>query len=134
MTYGKAKWLIYTVLVGLIPFMARLFIYLSLKEKNINLLLHETDFVVFGLILHIANINELEHFESEDKTWKTVHNGLSIIFITVYAILFGLSCINSASPEILEKSAMIWSSLILSTISFLISYSIFDRISKLSSV
>ena len=81
MAYGKAKWLIYTVLVGLIPFMARSFVYLSLKDKDVYLLFHEADFVVFGLVLHITNINELEHYESDEKPWKTIQNGISIIFI-----------------------------------------------------
>ena len=134
MTYRKAKWLIYTVLVGLIPFIARLFIYLTLKEKNIEFLLNESDFIIFGLVLHITTINELEHFESDNKSWKTVQNGLSLIFIIVYAIIFGLSCIDSVNPGIFEKSAMVWSSILLSFISLLISYSTCDRISKLSSV
>ena len=134
MTYRKAKWLIYTVLVGLIPFIARLFIYLTLKEKNIEFLLNESDFIIFGLVLHITTINELEHFESDNKSWKTVQNGLSLIFIIVYAIIFGLSCIDSVNPGIFEKSAMVWSSILLSFISLSISYSTCDRISKLSSV
>ena len=134
MTYRKAKWLIYTVLVGLIPFIARLIIYLSLKDKNIEFLLHEVDFIMFGLILHITTINELEHFESDDKPWKTVQNGLSIIFIIAYAVIFGLSCIHSVNPEMFEKPVMIWSSISLSLISLLISYSTCDRISKLSLV
>lgn len=134
MTYRKAKWLIYTVLVGLVPFIARLIIYLALKEKNIEFLLHETDFIIFGLILHITTINELEHFELDDKPWKTVQNGLSIIFIIVYAVIFSLSCIHSVNPGMFEKNSMIWSSISLSFISLLISYSTCDRISKLSLV
>ena len=132
MTYRKAKWLIYTVLVGLIPFIARLIIYLSLKDKNIEFLLHEVDFIMFGLVLHITTINELEHFESDDKPWKTIQNGLSIIFIILYAVIFGLSCIYSVNSEMFEKNTMVYSSILLSLISLLISYSACDRISKLS--
>ena len=134
MTYRKTKWIIYTVLVGLIPFFARTFVYLFLKEKSIEFLLQETDFVVFGLILHITNINELEHFESNDKTWKTIQNGTSIIFIAIYGLIFGTSCISAVNPEMFEKDVMIFSSMILSIASFLISYSIFDRMSKMDSV
>lgn len=134
MTYRKTKWFVYTVLVGLIPLLARVFVYLFLQETNIEFLFHETDLVIFGLILHITNINELEHLESENKAWKTVQNGISIFFIVMYAVIFSSSCISSVNPGMFNKSMMWWSSLILSVVSFLVSYSIFDRVSKSSIV
>ena len=134
MTYRKTKWFVYTVLVGLIPLLARVFVYLFLQETNIDFLFHETDLVIFGLILHITNINELEHLESEDKAWKTIQNGISIFFIVMYAVIFSSSCISSVNPGMFNKSMMWWSSLILSVVSFLVSYSIFDRVSKSSIV
>ena len=134
MTYRKTKWFVYTVLVGLIPLLARVFVYLFLQETNIDFLFHETDLVIFGLILHITNINELEHLESEDKAWKTIQNGISIFFIVMYAVIFSSSCIGSVNPGMFNKSMMWWSSLILSVVSFLVSYSIFDRVSKSSIV
>jgi len=84
MDYKKAKWLIYTVLVGMLPIIFRILIYMIMKEKKIALIMHESDFVAFGLILHITNLNELEHIKIDDKSWKTIQNGISIIFISGY--------------------------------------------------
>ncbi len=47
-----------------------------------------SDFVAFGLILHISNINEIEHFNDNEKSWKTIQNGISIGFISLYSVLF----------------------------------------------
>ena len=59
----KIKWLIYTVLVGLIPILSRLLIWLVTKEGTVEML-NASDFVAFGLVLHISNINEIEHISS----------------------------------------------------------------------
>ena len=42
------------------------------------------DFIAFGLVLHISIINELEHLSPAHQTWKTVNNGISVIFIALY--------------------------------------------------
>lgn len=54
----KIKWLIYTVLVGLIPIMSRLLVWLVSNKVGIEIL-NASDFVAFGLVLHISNINEI---------------------------------------------------------------------------
>ena len=46
------------------------------------------DFIMFGLILHSSNINEVEHFDYSEKRWKTMLNGTSIAFIVFYTVLF----------------------------------------------
>ncbi|AFJ43528.1 hypothetical protein [Francisella orientalis] len=67
----KIKWLIYTVLVGLIPILSRLIVWLVTKKGSVSLF-SPSDFVAFGLVLHISNINEIEHFSGIQKEWKTV--------------------------------------------------------------
>ncbi len=66
----KTKWLIYTVLVGLLPILSRLLVWAVTKEGSINIF-SPSDFVAFGLVLHISNINEIEHFTNVEKEWKT---------------------------------------------------------------
>jgi len=63
MTDKKTKWLIYTVLVGLIPILSRLLVWLVTNTGTVNIL-SPSDFVIFGLVLHISNINEIEHFSN----------------------------------------------------------------------
>ena len=134
MVYNKTKWFFYTVAVGLIPFITRLIVFIFLKDRNLDLLLNEMDFVTFGLIMHISNINELEHFSSHDKSWKTRHIGISILFIVIYGVIFGTSCVSVIVPDLFDRDMMVLSSLILGVTSFLIGYSLYDRMSKLRSV
>lgn len=126
----KIKWLIYTVLVGLIPIISRLIAWAVTKEGSVNLL-SPSDFVAFGLVLHISNINEIEHFSGVEKEWKTAQNGISIAFIAFYSVLFALTLIGDS---IVDVAAITICTIILSLVSFFISYSVYDRISKVNSI
>lgn len=124
----KIKWLIYTVLVGLIPILSRLIVWLVTKEGSVNLF-SPSDFVAFGLVLHISNINEIEHFAGIEREWKTAQNGISIAFIAFYSVLFALTLIGE---NIVDVTAITICTMVLSIVSFLISYSVYDRVSKAS--
>ena len=124
----KTKWLIYTVLVGLIPVIARLFIWLVTKEGSVDIFA-ASDFIVFGLVLHISNINEIEHFSAQKEQWKTIQNGGSIAFIAFYSILFA---INLIGERIVDVEAITKCAIGLSVVSFFISYSVYDKVSKAS--
>jgi hypothetical protein len=124
----KIKWLIYTVLVGLIPIMSRLLVWLVANKTNIEML-SASDFVAFGLVLHISNINEIEHLEQNDKSWKTIHNGISITFIALYSVLLATFLLGSTQPNLIDVKAIKAASIILSIVSLFISYSVYYRIS-----
>lgn len=124
----KVKWLIYTVLVGLLPILSRFIVWLVTKEDTVELL-SPSDFVAFGLVLHISNINEIEHFLNVGKEWKTVQNGTSIVFIAFYSVLFAITLIGD---NIVDLKAITHCTILLSFVSFLISYSVYDRVSKLT--
>jgi hypothetical protein len=125
----KVKWLVYTVAVGLIPIVSRFLIWLIIRNKTINLL-SASDFISFGLVLHISNINEIEHF-TLNKSWKTIQNGVSIIFISFYGLLFSLVLI-SENNDIFDKNILVFCTIFLAAISLLLSYSVYDRLSSLS--
>lgn len=117
----KIKWLIYTVLVGLIPVIARMVAWGVTKSGMVDFVT-ASDFVAFGLVLHISNINEIEHLQSVDESWKTKQNGCSIIFIALYSVMFTFGLIGD---KIIDKMPMLICSIILSVISFLLSYSVY---------
>lgn len=127
----KIKWLMYTVLVGLIPVGSRLLIWAISQDRNTELF-NAADFVVFGLILHISNINEIEHFQDNQKSWKTIQNGTSIAFIAWYGILFAAYLLGQSNPGLIDTSATRYVAMGFSGISFLLSFSIYNRISKAS--
>lgn len=127
----KIKWLIYTVLVGMIPILSRFLVWGVTTPGTVSLLT-ATDFIAFGLILHISNINEIEHLDDKNKSWKTIQNGTSIAFIALYSVLFTLILLTEGVPGIVDITAIKICTIFLATISFLISFSVYHRISKVS--
>lgn len=126
----KIKWLIYTVLVGLIPILSRLLVWQTMTNYSVDAFC-ATDFVAFGLVLHISNINEIGYIQSIDKTWKTLQSGASIIFVVFYGVLFALALVAEKNSSIFNVVTINRIIFVLSGLSFLISYSVYDRISKL---
>lgn len=125
----KIKWLIYTVLVGLIPIISRFIVWCVTKPDSVKII-SPSDFIAFGLVLHISNINEIEHIIEIEKGWKTAQNGISISFIAFYSVLFALTLIEG---NIVNISAITYCTIILALVSFGISYSVYDRLSKAGS-
>ncbi|NMW21742.1 MAG: hypothetical protein HKK67_08950 [Chlorobiaceae bacterium] len=130
MTDKKTKWLIYTVLVGLLPGLCRVLAWIVTNSGIVNIL-SPSDFVAFGLVLHISNINEVEHLGDEERDWKTVQNGISITFITFYSVLYTLTLVPDKVVDIMK---MTYCSGVLAIVSFLISYSVYDRIASIEKV
>lgn len=127
----KIKWLMYTVLVGLIPVGSRLLIWVISQDRNKEVF-SAADFVAFGLILHISNINEIEHLQDNQKSWKTIQNGTSIAFISWYGVLFAAYLLGQSNPELIDAGTTRNVTIAFSIISFLLSFSVYDRISKVS--
>lgn len=126
----KIKWLIYTVLVGLIPIISRFLVW-GVTQSGIVNVLAASDFIAFGLVLHISNINEIEHLSDFDKSWKTVQNGTSILFIALYSVLFCLTMLSESVPKFVDSKVIKVCVIALAFISFSISFSIFHRISSI---
>jgi len=129
----KTKWLIYTVLIGLIPFLIRTFVFLFDKTATIDYWINETDFIVLGLVLNLTNINELEDKDFEDKIWKTRNIGFSVISIALFSAILAIVTysdfkINPDLNKIVVKSCSIG----LALISFIFSYSIYNRLNTIN--
>jgi hypothetical protein len=88
---NKTRWLIYTVIIGLIPIFVRFCVASTGNKFDLNYCFNLTDVVSFGLMLNLTNINELESHDIENKRWKTIAIGLSVILIILFAIFLGLA-------------------------------------------
>ena len=130
MANRNVKWIVYTVVVGLIPALMRLLLWVVTQNHRVPLL-NATDFIIFGLVLHISNINEIEHFHSDQQWWKTIHNGSSILFIVMYAVLFACQTLGQTNPELISATAVLMFTLPLSAVSLLLSISVYYRLSKM---
>lgn len=127
MQSAKTKWLAYTVLVGLIPICSRLLVWLVTKEGSVEPFAPQ-DFIAFGLVLHISNINEIEHLVSADRAWKTTQNTVSAFFIAIHGVLF---CSTLIGGDAINQQAIMYCVAVIALVSLAISYSLFTRISKI---
>jgi hypothetical protein len=132
MKFSKSKWLAYTFLVGLIPVLTRLLAWTTTTAGTVNPLA-APDFVAFGLVLHISVINELEHLPAKERDWKTIQNGTSLIFITLYSALYAVTIIGERSVNLVDATVMLRSSIAFAIVSSLLSLAVFHRLSKLNS-
>lgn len=119
------KWMFYTVVVGLIPIIVRLFVCLITNNNSMNLLV-PSDIIVFGLVLHISTLNEIEHFENEDN-WKTKQIGVSIIFMILYSILMASALFSEIQPTLIDMTVLLYCSVSMAMVSLLLTSSVFDR-------
>lgn len=130
MRTNRSKWLAYTVLVGLIPIFARFLVWLVTKEGTVAPFSPQ-DFIAFGLVLHVSNINEMEHFLTADRAWKTTMNGVSICFIAIHGVLFALTLIGG---DAIDEQAIMYCVGFITAVSLMISYHLFHRIAKVLSI
>lgn len=126
----RIKWLAYTVLVGVIPIGSRFLIWL-VSNSNTMPLFNPADFVAFGLVLHISNINEIEHIRAKNYNWKTMQNGISLAFIVFYGVLYALTVMSDASPGYINIESIRNSVMVLCLVSLFLSYSVFHRVSMI---
>ena len=102
------------------PATLRLLIWLTSSNRSIDPL-SAVDFILFGLVLQISNINEMEHFDGYASSWKTITNVVAICFITLYGGLYATYLIEGATVELLVAS------ITMGILSFLISLIVHTR-------
>lgn len=116
------NWLVYTCLIGLIPVISRIFVWMTSNSGVAPIAI--SDLVAFGLVLHSSNIQEVSTSNNIDPRWSAVHNGFSVVFLVLYSLILFTTI--SSAPN-LNDNALMKSCLVLSFVSFLISLSIFYR-------
>lgn len=121
-----ARWAIYTVFLALIPVLIRLLI-LVLATPPARWF-SEGDVITFGLILVITNISALESGTQLEANWKTKQMGLSLLLIATFATLFAITCFQELQPGLFRRDRLLAACLVLSLVSVLYSYSIWNRV------
>jgi hypothetical protein len=126
----KAKWMIYTVLLGLTPVIGRYLIYAvsSVPAPRFS----AGDVISFGLVLVITNINILEH--QDVHPWKTMSIGVSVVLAILFAMLFAAMCFQEVNQNTIDLRMIKIVSVVLSGSCLLFSYAIIDRVSKVPSI
>jgi hypothetical protein len=125
----RLKWLIYTVIVGLIPILARLMVYFLAPDAAKSFMWSATDISAFGLVLNISNINAVEN-EDVDAQWRTWCNGLSVMHVVFITGLFILSFTTELQPGFLDTSRLIQVAVLLGCTSFILGLTVYNRLSQ----
>lgn len=125
----RSRWFGYTVLVGLIPIVTRFLIFAVADQPDGSFAIHEGDVIVFGLVLSIANINELSRQTTGSDHWKVVATAVSIVLICMYAVLLALAMFHELQPGVFSIWKIRLAATLLSVVTALFGYSVFDRIS-----
>lgn len=118
MTERLAGWIITTCLFGLLPVIARAFVW-TLFNSGVEPIAI-SDLVAFGLVIHSANIGEISRSSISD-TWKTVLIGLAVVFIVLYALLLFTTI---ASDGDMNHEALLRATIWLSVGSFILGLSV----------
>lgn len=90
------KWFLTTAGVGLIPFLARFAVYLSLNENGLFQLITISDIVVWGLIVNICIWSEKDRFFSYNPHLSSFITVVSVVFIYIYGFLLLLALIHES--------------------------------------
>jgi ABC-type thiamin/hydroxymethylpyrimidine transport system permease subunit len=125
----KTKWLIFTVLIGLIPFIMRSLVFLITNDLSPTYIINEIDLVAFGLVLNVSNISEMDGSTTVTAEWKLIRIGVSLVSVVLFAgFLMATYIAELPGTSVFNREAIRWGSVILTFASFLFSYSIFKRL------
>jgi len=125
----KIKWLIYTVAIGLLPFIIRFLMFIVSESRDLNFLMNESDFIILGLVLNITNINELQNKQAD--LWKIRVIGLTLLQIAIYSGLLALSYLTEIPDQkMINSDSLFICSLFLSFCSLIFSYAIYTKLSN----
>ena len=130
MVTKKIYWLVYTVLIGMIPIFAKLILFFSINSQSINTILNISDLVSFGLVICVSIMSELLRFELQNDNWKTVSLGIVIIFLVFYGLFFALAYLSEETNLDVNMVSLRIMTIVFVIINFFAGLTIFDRIIK----
>ena len=135
------RWLIYTVIVGALPILVRLVVYLISNHVPNAVCINPIDIVFFGLTLNISNINEVNSLKTQRikkgeidviSNYKDTFAGLSTLFIILLAIPLGALYMSELTDQtIINQSTAFIGAIALGVLSFVFSSIVIYNVLKL---
>jgi hypothetical protein len=126
------KWLIHTLLVGLIPVLTRLLSWATTAPGAVDPLA-TSDFTALGLVVHVSILNETAHMQMLDNAFRTLLNGISSVFIAAYGTIYALAAIGERNMELINVSLVLRGGIGLCAVSTAFGLIFFQYFSKRSS-
>lgn len=112
-------WLINICLIGLIPVIARLFVWLISVDGVAPLAM--IDFVVFGLVLQSFTVNEISKIPQNENSWRTIYSGIAIIMTLLFGVLLFATI---ADPNTLNRDSLFYTTMGMALASFALSFAV----------
>lgn len=125
MISSNNRWLIHTLLVGLIPILTRLLAWASTTGDTIAPVA-VADFITLGLVVHVSILNEMEHLSIPEPAAKSLLNAFSILFITCYGTLYALVALNDRNAELINVKVVLYASIALCFLSATVGFILFQ--------
>ena len=122
----KWRWLLFTVLFGLIPILLRLLVSALISGEEHVAALAPADFIAFGIVLQVSIFNEMKYHDLNDVLWKQLISGFSTLLLLVYGTLYVMALLSEVIHSI-NLTAILCTSTTLSMISFLLCLAVYDR-------
>lgn len=130
---SKWRWLVFTVLFGLIPILLRLLVSTLITGDEQIPALAPADFIAFGIVLQVSIFNEMRYHDLNDVLWKQLMNGFSTLLILIYGTLYVLVLLTEIIHSI-NLTAILCISTTLSAVSFLLCLVVYDRMTIASTL
>lgn len=141
----RVGWFLFTIIIGLIPFLLRVLIFLIIKsdENILSFIINETDFIILGLIVNITNLLQLKDINLSSKnfgdtitkeyTWISISFLITFLCIIIFSGILFFSYLYrlGINLNILNLFLLKISSIILSIISILFGFFIIDRVNNI---
>lgn len=128
----KCRWIIYTVIIGLIPIFLRIIMCLFSLNKDWGQLISPVDVAFFGLTLNLTNLNELNGETGLTPKEKSKFVGYSVIFIILLSAIVGvLYFAEQTKGNIVDKNVVFVCSILLCIVSYLFSNAIMNKLNSL---
>ena len=110
-------WLIFTVLIGLLPIIARITAVNIFMLKDV-VTISPVDIIVFCIVLHVSILNELNNFQ-KDNEWRLIAIGISTLFIIGYVLLLSAAICSESKSLAINIDLLLNASIYLAIISFI---------------
>jgi len=122
----KWRWLVFTVLFGMVPIIIRLLVSGFDLASRVPMFT-ASDFIALGIVLQVSLFNEIKYYDLDDVDWKQVMMGASALYMLVYAVLYVLVLISEFDKQI-DAQLILYVSIVLSLVSLLLCWAVYDRL------
>lgn len=125
---GKGRWLLFTVIFGMIPIFFRMIVYGFVDGDKTVEPFSAADFIAFGIVLQVSVFNEMKFVQDEDDQWRRLFMGSAALFLTFFSGLYLLVLFSEINSNV-NLALILIVSAALDIVSVLLYWAVYDRLS-----